>query len=101
MTDNKITIPKIEEVIYIEEHGSETEKSTINSQKLIHLETISEISEATRFLQNRYNKWAKKEYEENIITDEFSKFPALFDITGIDFAEEMAKRAIQNGYKEV
>lgn len=58
MTDNKITIPKIEEVTYLEERGSETEKEqeTINSKKLIHLETISEISEATRFLQNRYNK---------------------------------------------
>jgi hypothetical protein len=58
MTDNKITIPKVEEVSYLEEQGSGTERqqATINSQKLIHLETASEISEATRFIQNRYNK---------------------------------------------
>lgn len=58
MTDNKITIPKIEEVTYLEERGSETEKEqeTINSKKLIHLKTVSEISEETRFLQDRYNK---------------------------------------------
>lgn len=137
MTDNRITIPKIEEVSYLEESSSEKarEQVTINSQKLIRLETVSEISDVTKFIQNRYNEWAKKEYEENIITDEFSKFPILFDkvcqkhnfagsvldigcgtgivgkiilkynknneITGIDFAEEMAKRAVQNGYKDV
>lgn len=58
MTDNKITIPKIEEVTYLEERGSETEKEqeTINNKKLIHLKTVSEISEETRFLQDRYNK---------------------------------------------
>jgi len=110
-------------------------RSFHSSSKLIHLETNSKISETTKIHQDRYNQWAKKEYEENLITDEFSKFPALFDnlcqkhnftgsvldigcgtgiagkiilkhnqnneITGIDFAEEMAKRAVQNGYKEV
>jgi hypothetical protein len=64
MTDNKITTPKIEEISYLErqsaeqEQGSKTEKEKIvaNSQKLIHLETVSEISEATKFIQDRYNK---------------------------------------------
>jgi len=58
MTDNKITIPKIEEVAYLEENSSEAEKeqATINSQKLIYLKTISKISEVTRFCQDRYNE---------------------------------------------
>ena len=55
MTDNKITIPKIEEISYLEEQnsGTEREQLAINSQKLIHLETVSEISDATKFIQDR------------------------------------------------
>ncbi|RIB21979.1 S-adenosyl-L-methionine-dependent methyltransferase [Gigaspora rosea] len=119
-------------IVFEDRHLETKQKSEeeVNNH-LIYIDSTSDLSAASKFVQNHFNKEADQyderlgDYQFHLLFDEICqkynfagtiidigcgtglsgktilKYNNGSRITGIDFAEEMAKKAIQSGYANV